>query len=106
MFQEELGLIEDGSQTLVDALVAAITSLGGSIRLSTPARRIVTADGKVAGVETDKGFTGADCVISTVPTPFVAGLVPDLPVDWRKKYEQIRNIGVCCLVFKLKRSLS
>ena len=33
-------------------------------------------------------------------------MVPDLPVDWKARYESIVNMGVCCLVFKLKRSIS
>ena len=37
LFHEELGYIEGGSQTLVNALCGAIESLGGQIRVSTPA---------------------------------------------------------------------
>jgi protoporphyrinogen oxidase len=32
--------------------------------------------------------------------------VPDLPADWRVRYDEIENVGVCCLVFKLRRSIS
>jgi protoporphyrinogen oxidase len=32
--------------------------------------------------------------------------VPDLPADWKARYDAIINTGVCCLVFKLKRSIS
>jgi protoporphyrinogen oxidase len=45
-------------------------------------------------------------VISTIPTPFVPALAPDLPGDWKARYEAIENIGVCCIVFKLKRSVT
>ena len=106
LFEEQLGYIEGGTETLVEALVAAIQRLGGTVRLSTPATRVVSENGKVAGVETPAGFTPADAVISTMPTPLVSALVPDLPAEWKAKYEAIANIGVCCLVFKLKRPVS
>ena len=106
LFAEELGYIEGGSQTLVDALTAAIGQNGGVIRLSCPAQTIVTQDGHVTGVKTSNGFLPADAVISTVPTPCLHGMVPDLPKDWLAKYDAIRNIGVCCLLFKLKRSVT
>jgi protoporphyrinogen oxidase len=48
----------------------------------------------------------ADAVISTMPTPLVSALMPDLPAEWKAKYDAIDNIGVCCLVFKLKRSVT
>jgi len=106
LFQEELGYIEGGSQTLVDALAAEIARLGGRIRLRTPAQEIVSHDGRVTGVRTAAGLLPAEAVISTMPTPFVSRLVPALPDDWKARYEAINNIGVCCLVFKLKRSVT
>jgi protoporphyrinogen oxidase len=33
-------------------------------------------------------------------------MVPDLPPSLKAKYDAIMNMGVCCLVFKLKRSVS
>ncbi len=45
-------------------------------------------------------------MISTVPTPLVPSLVPDLPADWKARYEAIHNIGVICVIFKLRRSVS
>jgi protoporphyrinogen oxidase len=41
-----------------------------------------------------------------MPTPFVTKLVPALPDDWKRRYESIANIGVICVVFKLKSSVS
>ncbi|BBE71238.1 NAD(P)/FAD-dependent oxidoreductase [Oharaeibacter diazotrophicus] len=104
--QEELGYVEDGSETLVDALARAIEAAGGEIRLGEPALRVVTDGAAVEGVETRHGFHPADAVISTVPTPLVPALVPDLPAAWKARYEAIENIGVVCVVLKLKRSVS
>lgn len=106
LFDEQLGYIEGGSQTLVDRLVERIEAMGGSVRLSTPAKRVVTEGGRVTGVEAADGFHPADAVISTMPTPFVSAAVPDLPADWKAKYDAINNIGVCCLLFKLKKPVT
>jgi protoporphyrinogen oxidase len=106
LFQEQLGYIEGGSQTLVDTLAAEIRRLGGRIHLSTPAQEVVSEDGRVTGVRTPAGRIEARAVISTMPTPFVSRLVPALSDELKAKYEAITNIGVCCLVFKLKTSVT
>jgi len=106
LMQEELGYFEGGSQTLVDRLAERIVAMGGTIRLSTPALRVLSEDGRVSGVETADGVTAADAVISTMPTPLISAAIPQLPEDWKARYDAIPNIGVCCLVFKLKRSVT
>lgn len=106
LFQEELGYIEGGSETLVARLTDRIAEMGGTIRLSTPVSQVVTQDGKVVGVQTPAGLIAADAVLSTVPTPLVSAMIPDLPQDWKDRYDAIENIGVACLVFKLKRSVT
>ena len=106
MMREQLGYIEGGSQTLVDTLTAAIERLGGVIRLNSPAIRVTSAAGKVTGVETPNGFIPADFVICTVPTPLLGNMVPDLPPEWKARYDSIENIGICCLVFKLKKAVT
>lgn len=106
LMQEELGYIEGGTETLVTALVRAIEAKGGTLRLGQPAREVVSRDGTVTGVRTDAGEDSFDAVISTAPTPFVSALVPGLPDEWKRRYDAIENIGVICLVFKLKRSVT
>jgi protoporphyrinogen oxidase len=106
IFQEELGYIDGGSQTLVDALMKAYTDKGGRMHLGMPAERVETESGRVTGVTAGGRFFPADAVISTVPTPFVSTLVPDLPAASKAQYDAIRNIGVVCLLFKLKKSVS
>lgn len=106
MFQEELGYIDGGSQTLVDALARAFTEAGGRLHLSTPAKRIETLNGVVTGVMAGERTIAADAVISTVPIPLVPSMAPDLPADWRARYESIRNIGVVCVLLKLRRSVT
>jgi protoporphyrinogen oxidase len=106
MLQEELGYIEGGSETLVNALMKAILAKGGDIRLGEPARRVRGENGQVTGVETASGFYPADAVISTVPTPYVTPLIPDLPPASKAAYEAIENIGVTCVLLKLRKSVT
>lgn len=106
MMREKLGYIEGGSQALVDKLVSEITRMGGEVRVGEPAQKVLTSRGVVTGVETPRGTFPADYVISTVPTPLLGNMVPDLPSEWKAKYDAIRNIGVCCLVFKLRKSVT
>jgi protoporphyrinogen oxidase len=106
IFQEELGYIDGGSETLVHALVDAIGLLGGQLELATAATEIQSEGGTVRRVIAGTRAFEADAVISTVPTPYVSRLVPTLPEAWKAKYDAIRNIGVICLVFKLRRSVT
>ncbi len=104
LFQEELGYIEGGSKTLVHALTRAIAERGGALRLNAPVTRVETESECVAGVTADGEFIAADAVICTVPTPYVSRIAPDLPE--RARYDAIANIGVVCVVFRLKRSVT
>jgi protoporphyrinogen oxidase len=106
MMQEELGYIEGGSITLVNALMKAIEQNGGRVHLGEPALEIVSHNGRVTGVRTAKAFHAADAVLCTSPTPLVSALVPSLPEEWKQRYESIHNIGVICVIFKLRRSVS
>ncbi len=106
LLQEELGYIEGGSQSLVDALVATIAKRGGTVKLKEPADRVLITDGKVTGVRTPNGDYPADAVVSTVPTPLLGSLLAEAPDGLRTRYQAIQNIGVVCVVLKLRRSVT
>jgi protoporphyrinogen oxidase len=106
MMTEELGYLEGGSKTLVEAMVNAIDSRGGQIHLNTAAHAIQIENNKVTGIETAKGNFPSDYVISTVPTPLVSKLLSQVDAPWKLAYERIHAMGVCCVIMKLKRSVS
>lgn len=107
IFQEELGYIEGGSQTLVGALVGAIEAAGGRIHLGDAASLVETQADRVRAVHTRSGRVHpADAVISTVPVQLVPGLVPGLPADTKAAYEAIPNIGVACVLLRLARPVT
>ena len=111
ILQEELGYIDGGTITLVNALTDGIRKHGGVIQLAQPVRQVLVENGRVKGVETiDRNakvhnYT-ADAVICTAPTPLVSAIVPDLPPEWKARYESIHNIAVICVIFKLTRSVT
>lgn len=106
LMQEELGYIDGGSQTLVDALVEAIEHRGGALRLGARVSEITSEAGRVTGLVADGEQLAFDAVISTVPTPFISGLVPGLSDAAKARYDAIRNIGVVCVLLKLAKPVT
>lgn len=106
IFQEQLGYIQGGSKTLMDAIANDIRHKGGRIHLKMPAQRVQTQNNQVTDVLSAESNFPADAVISTVPIPLVNELVPDLPQGLQDKYAAIRNIGAICVLFKLKKSVT
>jgi protoporphyrinogen oxidase len=106
LFQEELGYIEGGSETLIEALVARITALGGRVHLSCATQEVHIENGAVTGVTAGGVRRPFAAAISTVPLPFVPSLIPGLPDAVKGAYGALKNIGVICVVHKLKRSVT
>lgn len=106
IMQEELGYIEGGSQTLVDALVKALTERGCEMHYNCPVERLLIAENRITGVRTPQREWQAQHVISTIPIPLVPKLLSSVDAPWTGAYERIRNIGVCCIVLKLRRSVT
>jgi protoporphyrinogen oxidase len=107
IMREQMGYIEGGSETLVQALAAEITRLGGRVHLATPVSRVLTEHGAVRGLRlANHRDVAADAVIATVPTPLIERLCPDLPDAARTRYRAIVNIGVVCVVLRLTRSVT
>ena len=67
---DQFGMVAGGFEAVSRALADVIRECGGEIRLSTPVRRIVAADGRATGVEVEAARTAsadvmaADLVIS------------------------------------------
>lgn len=106
IFQEHMGYLEGGSETLLNALADNIHAHGGKIHLSTPVQKVNLAEGRVSGIELAGGEVNYDRVISTIPLQYVPRLIPGLPQDYLQRYSKVQNIGVICLIYKLKRPVS
>lgn len=107
LFEEQLGYIEGGTETLMNALAAAIEEKGGTIRYSKPAAEFIIEDGAIKGVRAADGEVfEAENVISTIPTPYVPALFGEAHADLAAPYEAIRNVGVVCVLHKLKKPVT
>ena len=107
IFQEQLGYIEDGSETLLNRLQQEIEKKGGRILLNTPVSQVISdSNGKVSAIKVTDQEIPYDQVISTIPLQYVPRLVPQLPAEHLNQYKNVQNIGVVCLLFKLKKAVS
>lgn len=106
IFRERLGYLEGGSETLLQAMSAAIEKCGGAIRINSPVSKVVIETGIVKGIEVSGGFEAFDKVVSTVPLPYVPALMPDLPSDVLAAFQSIKNIAVVCVIAKLDKPVT
>lgn len=102
IFKEQMGYLEGGSEVLLDKLCGKIEGSGGKIHLNMPVRKVLIENGKVRGIATDDGEKAFDAVFSTVPLPYLPDLAPSLPPAYLDKVRKIQNVGVVCVILKLK----
>lgn len=110
LMEERLGYLEGGSEVLLDAVAERLRERGGNIELgrTVQAVRIEGNAGgqRVAGLTVDGIDRDFDQVVSTIPLPYLVKLAPGLPDDERAKIAAIRNVGVVCVLLKLKRAFT
>ncbi len=106
LFKEKLGYIEGGSDTLLHALEAAIRARGGEVFLSAPVEQVLVNNQQVQGLRVAGQEHLFDAVISTIPLPYVAAIVPDLPPADLQKLRDVQNVGVVTVKFKLSQPVS
>lgn len=106
IFQEQLGYIEDGSETLLNRLQAEIEAKGGRVLLNTPVQEVISDNHKVTAIKVDDNEVKYEQVISTIPLQYVPHIIPQLPDEHLRQYKQVENIGVVCLLFKLKKAVT
>jgi protoporphyrinogen oxidase len=110
LFQEELGYLDGGSEVLLQAIAARFTALGGAIHLGARVEEVVVEgtgdEARATGVRVGGAQPAQedfDRVITTIPLPYVARIVPRLPESERTRVAAIRNVGVVCVLLKLRR---
>lgn len=106
LFREKLGYLDGGSETLLQGMKQDIEANGGQIRLKSPVNRVVIENGQVTGVEVDGSVEHFDKVISTIPLPYVPRIMPDLPADVLKRFSELKNVAVVCVIVKLRKALT
>lgn len=106
IFQERMGFIEGGSKTVIDKLEHKILEMGAQIFLDSPVDEICIEDQNVTGIKREGQFLAYDTVISTMPIQYINEITPNLPVTDRNKLEKLDNVGVVCVIAKLKQRLT
>jgi protoporphyrinogen oxidase len=104
MFTEEMGYLVGGSEVLLEAVHARLRKQGVEIRLRTAVEEVTIGDdARVDGVQVGGERLPFDQVISTVPLPYLVRMMPGLPDDEKAKVAAIKNVGVVCVLLKLRR---
>jgi len=106
IFEEQMGYLEGGSETLLKALKEKLEQLGVTIHLNSPIEKVAHKNNKLQGLMLNGEFNPFDKVYSTVPLPFVTKIIDNLPEEHQKKYASINNIGCVCLIFKMKQAVT
>ena len=110
LLQERLGYIEGGSELLLGQVAERLKTLGGTIELKTGVEAILSVpvgdQRRIVGVRVGGAERRFDAVVSTIPLPYLVPLIPDLPADEKARIAAIRNVGVVCVLLKLKRPFS
>ena len=60
-------------------------------------------DRRVTGLRVGGEAHAFDQVISTIPLPYLVRVMPGLPEEEKAKVAAIRNVGVVCVLLKLRR---
>jgi len=89
---------ERGIGSLSEALATACSD---AIRVSSPVRRIVVAEGRATGVVVDGETIEADAVICAVPGTKVPDLIPELPEESRRALSTVSYSTGCRVVIGL-----
>lgn len=101
----QLGYVRGGFQLVYNALAERITQANNKILLNTRVEQVTQQDGRWQ-VATNQGAWTFDRVISTFPTRLTCRLVPDLPADYRQKYDRGQAYGAHCLILALDRAVT
>jgi protoporphyrinogen oxidase len=103
---EKLGYIQGGSEVLLSALTKKIINMGGVISLNSPVDEILIKNKRVTGLRISNQEFNFSTVITTIPLPYIPKIAPQLPKHVLKQYLAVENIGVICVILKLKHSIS
>lgn len=101
-WREELGYIEGGSATVIDALAADFVQRGGRIVRSAAVEQILIEGQRATGVRVGGETLAADAVISTVTTSRFRRLAPAVGGAYAEGLDRIPTIGIFCLFLRLR----
>jgi len=102
-----MGYLKGGTGFLLDTLARYLGERGVELHTGTSAVRVCATAGTVRGIELDGGCVfDCDHIISTLPLPVLAGLLPPDRDEFAGALRRIHYVGVVCAVFKLARNVT
>ncbi len=101
-----LGYLHGGFQQIYERLVKRISEMGGKVLLGTRVEQVEQLENERWRVRTSQGTWMFDRVISTLPTRLTCRLIPQLPEEYRAKYDWGQAYGAQCLILSLDRQLT
>ena len=105
-WREELGYVEGGSATVIEALGEDFRRRGGRIVLDAPVEQILMEGGQATGVRVGGETMRAEAIISTVTTSRFRQLARGLDGDYVRGLERIPTIGIFCLFLRLREQVT
>lgn len=103
--KERLGYVRGGYRTVVNRLISEIEKMGGTIVTGDAIVQVTGSRGTVEITTSNRSFLFENA-ISTVPSPVLAKIAPQLSREYKKKLLQVKYLGVVCVVLVLRRKLS
>lgn len=104
--KEKLGYLKGSLQRLVDALELRLGELGVKIVKNAPVTELLLNQEQVVGVKTPLGEFQADQTLVTIPTIYLAKLIPRQFSSYREQLELIEYFGAICVVVITEKPLS
>ncbi|MFQ6098734.1 MAG: NAD(P)/FAD-dependent oxidoreductase [Armatimonadota bacterium] len=106
--KERHGCIEGGTERLIERLRDSIAANGGAVLPDSPVGAVRSArDGRLELIGEPEGRTHSfDAVVSAVPLPVLAGLLPEEAAELRDSIAAIPFIGVVCMILSLRRRIT
>jgi protoporphyrinogen oxidase len=105
-WREELGYIEGGSATVIDALGHDFRKRGGRVVMGAEVEQIRIEGGRATGVRVGGETLPAEAVISTVTTSRFRQLATGLDGAYMQGLERIPTIGIFCLFLRLRERVT
>jgi protoporphyrinogen oxidase len=101
------GYLAGGTETLIQCLRGRIEdSRESAIHVSEPVRAVVAANADGVELSGSTWSRRFDAVVSAVPIPVLAEILPSDRSDYQKQLRSITFLGVVCAVMRLRRSVT
>ena len=106
LIKEKLGYLEGGSRVLLESLSEYIKTHNGNVLVDSKVVAVQKLDKRYKVTLVDGSIKEYDAVISTIPLPYINDIFDFLPKNDAQKFSNVNNIGVVCVIVKLKQKLS